>query len=704
MIWLTTEQVIELGVPERTLRDWARKEKLTTREREKAKNGKARREILLSSLPPEWQARYFKSQISNLKSQNEDSAGAGGEGGHVGNSADVGSKEAGPPPPASPSPAAKAQSQISDLKSQIGNPLVGLAEEELQKINDYAAALRQAQGKSAKTRTWIARGQKISIATLDRDVQRFKVEGVQGLIRKKRNDDGGSRIADRKVLARIQAEYLKPYRPPVSEIHRLIKKDYEMSGLRPPSYSFVWRIAKGLAPDLVARFRIGERHYDDKFVYYTQRKKPPLPRQWCDADHHPCDHYVIFPDGSIGRPWLTAIQDICTNEVLGFRLTKYKPVGSGSYPGANAIALTLRHAVLKKPDPLWPSYGVFENFYADLGRDFRSHHVRAICADLAINIRHTRGYHGKSKPIERWFGVMELPLGRLPGYCGNNPQNNPERQHIGPPRKPEEMRKELLTIGQYEAAVYDWVVKEFHHRESRALRGLSPIAALEAHVKNGWIPRAIGSERALDLLLMHRQKKPVQRRGIAIFGTKYEQRFFGADELLELIGQEVEIFWDPAEIGEVLVYKDNRFVCKAVNRELLEFGDSEENVKRERAIRREQDRRSQERYEEVLKQAQYPNPLARARAEERYEQVLDEERRQIAAGAEPSRSASIVLPKYQQAAKKLKAVRTADRRPPTASRLPSTVAPTEPWQTEEELPGAEEIFKRDVNPWIEEEG
>ena len=478
------------------------------------------------------------------------------------------------------------------------------------------------------------------------------------------------------------------------------------------------RTCKATAPDLVARFRIGEKYYDDNFAYYTQRKKPALPRQWVDADHHPCDHYVIFPDGSIGRPWLTAIQDICTNEILGFRLTKFKPVGRGSYPGANTIALTLRHAILRKTDPSrsaqddkdWPSYGLFENFYADLGRDFRSHHIRAICHDLTINIRHTRGYHGKSKPIERWFGVMELPLGRLPGYCGNSPGNNPYRQRIGPPRKPEEMRNELLTIEQYETAIYDWIVKEFHHRESRALKGLSPMAALEAHVKNGFVAREVRDERVLDLLLMRaNKKKPVGRRGIQMFGTKYEPRHYGAPELLDLVGQEVEVAWDPAAIGQVVVYKDTRFLCIAVNRELSEFGASEETIRREREIRREQEQRQQERYQEMVNQARYPRAIDQARAEQRDELMIEEERRQIAVGAQAP-GAAMLLPKQQRAVKllskkklreKARYVFSEVKRQKSPSLLtPHSSLPEEPEWMKEEEPVAEPV--KEKPQWLRE--
>jgi putative transposase len=710
-VWLSAEEVNGLGVSERTLRDWSQKGKLTTRVLRQgsgqaviAANGRPRREIALESLPPEVQSRYFKSfdsaqgrsQISNDKN---DSSAAITEDGESAKAPTSG--PAGPRLPAALTPpgAELLTGPAPGPLSVSGASLAALSEADLDKLTDYAEKIKMADGKSRQQRRWIARGLKVSVATLDRDLAAFREHGLAALVRAPRADRGAARVADKRVVKRIQNEYLQPHRPKAAEIHRVVERDYILSNRRPPSYAFVLRTVRALAPDLVSRFRVGEKDYDDKFAYYTQRKKPPAPRLWVDSDHHICDHLVVFRDGSIGRPWLTAVQDICTNEILGFRLTKYKPRKiQGRYPDANTIALALRHAILRKPDPLWPSFGLFGNFYADLGRDFRSLHVRAVCGDLNIQIRHARGYHGKSKPIERWFGVMEMPLGKLPGYVGRSPENNPERQRLGAPRSAEDMRGELLTVDQYEAAVYDWIVKVFHHTDSRALSGLSPIAALEAHVKNGWSAREIANERALDLLLMRRAKKRVQRRGIEMFGTQYDPRFFGADELLDLVGQEVEVCRDPCNIGEIVVYKDNRFVCVATNRELLDFGASEETLERERAIRRTQRQRLQQRHEELFEQAQYPNLLARAAAEERYEKVMDEERRRIAVGAEPERTTAVMLPKHAHAA------RAIDRKRPAlaeAKKKPSPVAEMKPaaakeaWEIEDELPTGAEIFKRE---------
>ena len=723
-IWLTTEEVVEMGVPRATLFWQIQKGNLSTRPGPKAANGKAKKEILLRSLSPAMQAAYLRSTAkdrdSSASPQNDRGEGdqddggndfpagtAGKEGESNGAARRSGAGANLPSALLSPASAQGAESQISNLKLQTGNPLAGMTEEKLVEITEYAELLRRADGQSRQQRRWIARRAKVSLATLDRDLKAFRERGMAALAPKKRADAGRARIADGKTVRRIQNLYLQTYQPSIVEIHQEIAKDYALSNITPPSYSFVARVVGGIDPDLVGFARIGEREYRNKFAYYSQRRRPALPRQWVDGDHHQWDRPVIFRDGSIGRPWLTALRDLCTGEVLGFSVNAHQ--SAGKYSNRHTIAYVLRRAILKKEDPRWKSYGLFENFLHDLGKDFRSKHVRAICHDLSIRPRPTRGYHGQSKPIERWFRIMEGQLKHLPGYIGNKPENNPERQKIGTPRTWEEMRKELITIDQLEAALLEWILNVYHFAPSKGLKGLAPMEVLEAHVKRGFSPREVRDERALDLLMMERLdrgKRPivVKRGKIQAFGSKWEARYFEAPQLLELSGREVQAFYDPERLGELYIYRENHFVCMAVNAELVDFGAMKADMKHRLEMEHHQRRRRSERLEEIRLEAQYRDPLRRAIALRTQDEVLTEERKQIAAGAEPARTIGQMLPKYQRAVKKLKGSRGQGFKGLREVKQQSqTVNEPEanPYIETKRLK-ASEIFKREENEYLEE--
>ena len=720
--WLTTEEVRALGVPRATLYWQIQNGRLMVRQahhRPRGKNGKAKKEILLSSLPAAIQRRYLKSQISDLRSQNESPAGTSGEGGESAGAARRAGAEANLPSARLSPTATPAGSQISNLKFQIENPLAGLAEEELEKLTDYAEALGRAEGEPRRQRRWIARSQKVSLSTLDRDVATFKEEGLAGLVWKTRADKGRPRVGNEQVVAKIQTEYLKLHRPTAKAIYAKISTDYQLSSRAPPSFTWVLRQIEQIPQKLISRYRLGEKHYRDHYEYSSTRRRPALPRQWVDADHHEADHYVVFPDGSVGRPFITTLHDLCTGEILALRIPRDKRVGRGRAPGAVDIGLAVRQAILRKESQIsdlksqsWPSFGLFERFYHDLGKDFLSSHLRAVLADLHIKPVPCRGYHGQSKPIERWFRTLEDGTRDLPGYCGNKPENNPYRSAVRP-QKPDP--KTLMTLEDYERAIVGWVVTKYHHAPSTALGGISPLEALAAHVKNGFSPRELRDERALDLLLMRRARRAggemiqMRKDGFRLFGRLYMH-----PELAHLVGEEIDPRYDENNLGEIICYHKERFVCVATNKELLDFGATKADLKRANEIRREQKRRDQEWYEERIKQAQYGDPAARAVAERNHDEVMEEERKKIAVGAE-AEGVPMLMPKYQRTVKLLgekalhkKAGRVLREVKKTSqiSDLKSQKDETggkEPWEVEEELPTGKEIFKRERNPWIEED-
>jgi hypothetical protein len=197
-----------------------------------------------------------------------------------------------------------------------------------------------------------------------------------------------------------------------------------------------------------------------------------------------------------------------------------------------------------------------------------------------------------------------------------------------------------------------------------------------------------------------------------MFGTPEEPRYFAAPEIWDLIGQTVDVRYDPVKLGEILVFKDGRFICKAENRELLKFGASEETLERARKMRRDHHKRIEERMNEILARAQYKDPVERAAAEERHENMIAEERTKIAAGAE-ARTVELLLPEAAKTVKKLRAVTQPTRKSkPAASRslddddelksLAELFKPVEnPWadDDDDELKSSAELFKPVENPW-----
>jgi len=142
----------------------------------------------------------------------------------------------------------------------------------------------------------------------------------------------------------------------------------------------------------------------------------------------------------------------------------------------------------------------------------------------------------------------------------------------------------------------------------------------------------------------------------------------------------------------------------AVNAELVDFGATKADMKHRLEMEHHQRRRRSERLEEIRLEAQYRDPLRRAIALRTQDEVLTEERKQIAAGAEPARTIGQMLPKYQRAVKKLKGSRGQGFKGLREVKQQSqTVNEPEanPYIETKRLK-ASEIFKREENEYLEE--
>ena len=150
-----------------------------------------------------------------------------------------------------------------------------------------------------------------------------------------------------------------------------------------------------------------------------------------NIDGHTCDVRVRFPDGSIGRPVLIAIQDVMSRKFLAWRYA------------LSEDAVTARMCFAD----LFQRWGIPTGLLADNGRAFACKWLTGGIAtrfrfkvkqDEPIGLMKTLGiavhwalpYRGSSKPIERGFRDFCDGIARHPAfagaYTGNNALNKPD--------------------------------------------------------------------------------------------------------------------------------------------------------------------------------------------------------------------------------------------------------------------------------------
>jgi transposase InsO family protein len=377
------------------------------------------------------------------------------------------------------------------------------------------------------------------------------------------------------------------------------------------SYSTVRRIVKTIPPAVRVLGREGAQAFRNRYGIYIPRSYADLRnREIFCGDHHEFDLFVHTRSGKLIRPWISAWQDLKTGVLTGWFISER--------PSSQTIALAFRHAVLPKDDGIM---GLPESIYVDNGKDFRSRyleghrkHLGRIPADsvdlfarahglgvldmramegiwrnLGLKVRHTIPYNAQAKPIERFFGTLERDfVQELPGWCGSKLALRPVdilKQQIRKHQawlKGEAEETPFLHLAEF-ALLFERWLHEHYLRSPHARLGCSPLEAYKQEYGTPVVP----DERTLDLLLMRAEQRLVRRNGLELFERN---RWYWSEKLVGREGTYVEVRWDPRNLGKVLVYTEEGFLCEAFNLELASFHPSLEQLreyKRMKKLQRE---------------------------------------------------------------------------------------------------------------------
>ncbi len=244
-------------------------------------------------------------------------------------------------------------------------------------------------------------------------------------------------------------------------------------------------------------------------------------QRW-ESDQRTCDVRVIMPDGSLGRPDLTAWIDWRTRRCVSWHVD-----ATGN---TDTINTSLHMALIDEAN----IGGVPEIIWLDNGRDYKgitfagskpSRKVddadvprwRGMYAMLGIELHLAlpRGPRGKAR-IERWFKTKGEQLDAfLPGYCGNEPKNRPESL-----AKKEKTRDGLMTLDEYRRHVAAWIAQyndSDDHGKTDLVDDGRKLSPNEAYRRWCDSQRQLANEQALKYLLL-RWGKPltVGKNGVRI--------------------------------------------------------------------------------------------------------------------------------------------------------------------------------------------
>lgn len=381
--------------------------------------------------------------------------------------------------------------------------------------------------------TRIAAHSGISVRTLQRWAARIE---AGRLARSTRSDKGTLRTSIELVRA-IEALALRRPTPTVAYIHRRVGDIARDRGLPAPSYTTVRSVVHGIDPGLRALADGGDAAYRDKFELVYRRTTDRPNEQW-QMDHTMLDVMILDERSRPVRPWLTVVLDDYSRAIAGYSL-------AAAAPTAEHSALALHQAVSRKRNTGWVVSGLPDALYVDHGADFTSTRIEQVCLELHVQLIHSRvGVPQGRGKVERFYRTITTELlPHLPGFIPHGTGGTPTTEPA-------------LTMHELDDVVERFIVGEYNDRRHSST-GAAPHARWR---RDGFIPRTPQHTEDTDVLLLTAgTTRRVQRDGIQFASTRYISPVLAA-----YVGEDVTVRYDPRDLGEVRVFHDNTFLCRAI--------------------------------------------------------------------------------------------------------------------------------------------
>ena len=410
----------------------------------------------------------------------------------------------------------------------------------------------------------------------------------------------GYRSLPEEIQKRVLDAYTWQGKKSATQIYRdVVKPSCDELGVDTPHPRTVRRFLKEEVPPLVEDMsREGKEFYEKHHKPRVQRELPTRANQWWSSDNRRADTFVRVADGkgrgwpssvqndtcpcgsgrkrknccSVRRPWWCLTADIASGAIVGLRVTLR--------PDSSDICQMLKDAVQR--------FGLPEHWQRDNGLDYQARRLgedgpptesggkgeqsplqkarSASWKALGVTVHSCLPYHSWSKYAESIFAAFAKRIeNRFPGWCGNRPDNRPEKL------EKELERGEILTLKSYcRHLAQAW--GQFNTNRPIGDRNKPPMEFW------GDIEPDYPSEEALAFLLQRRGEQKVRSGYIEVDGERYS-----SSELAVHSGLKVRCRWVGKKPDEVLVWTPREewlVVGRAKKGRYGEFGEANEQAKR----------------------------------------------------------------------------------------------------------------------------
>jgi transposase InsO family protein len=379
---------------------------------------------------------------------------------------------------------------------------------------------------------------------------------------------------DDAFFALVEKHYLTLEQPDLTVAYRNARHEASVAGIIIRSLHQSRRHIAKLPKAVVTLRRKGAKAFNDQHAMYIERDYTTIAsNDWWNADHHRLDFMVTDGDSKPFRPWLTCIQDVRSRKIVGYRIS-----GGGN---TATILDAMRMAI--------DGHGTPGKLYFDLGRDFNSRALGGIarkqlflgkrreanecvgstCGMLGITVTNCQPYHGQAKPIERWFRTLNQFSKAQPTYCGNSPENKPENLMDRIKRGASPL---LVDVMDSFALFVDWY-NEAHEHSGQGMDGKTPARVFDECLKERRMPDA----KTMELAFWRPFMVKIGRNGVQCNRMSY--RLSDNRIWMDNQGKPVVVRVNPNDQSQAVVNDEHgRFLCDAVQKELVGWNADEKTV------------------------------------------------------------------------------------------------------------------------------
>lgn len=346
------------------------------------------------------------------------------------------------------------------------------------------------------------------------------------------------------ISEEIEAFYLRPERPTLSELILRIHKRCHAEGQRRPN----WRTVRMRVARVDARRSVAMRHGSaaarQAYAPVPGEHSPAGPLDVVQIDHTVVD--VIVVDEAtrqpVDRPVATFAIDVATRMVLGFYLAL-------DQPSTLRAGVTMAQAVFEKSSWLseraidlpWPAAGLPRAVHVDNAGEFKSSAFTRALQDVGVEII----YRPVGRPrygghVERLIGTQMGAVHMLRGTTFSSVSSKGEY--------PSEARASM-TLSELERWMAYEILGKYHHRIHAALER-PPVAVWEEATAGAVLHQPRRPAEFLASLLPFEWRQ-VRRDGVHLFGIRYWD-----DVLVPHVGRlrsKVQVKYDPRDLSAVFV-------------------------------------------------------------------------------------------------------------------------------------------------------